>query len=151
MIYLFIMGGIFAADCFLKWWIEKKPDDYGQEIWGGRILLQKSHNRGAMLNFMEGKRQFVTGISVGITIGTAVVFAALLRRKGEYVYKAALAFVLGGALSNVFDRIKRHYVVDYFSFCAKYERLRRIVFNLGDIFIFLGAFLVFYRRILKNL
>lgn len=151
MIYIFIVGGIFAADCFLKYRMEKKPDDYRKEICGGRILLQKSHNRGAMLNFMEGKQRYVAGISAGITAGTAAVFTVLLRKKGERVHKAALAFVLGGALSNVFDRIKRQYVVDYFSFSAKSERLRRIVFNLGDIFIFLGAFLVFSRRILKNL
>ncbi len=55
--------------------------------------------------------------------------------------KLGLSFVVGGAFSNVYDRLVRRYVVDYFSFNVKWERLRRIVFNISDLFIFLGSFL----------
>ncbi|MFR5731015.1 MAG: signal peptidase II [Clostridium sp.] len=44
--------------------------------------------------------------------------------------------MLGGAVSNLYDRMIRHYVVDYFSIqCGK---LKKVVFNLGDIFAFLA-------------
>ena len=45
-----------------------------------------------------------------------------------------------GALSNLFDRVKRGYVVDYFSFQLGW--LKKVVFNIGDICIFLGTFLL---------
>ena len=52
--------------------------------------------------------------------------------------------ILGGAWSNVWDRITRKYVVDYFSFHTKCRKLERVVFNLADMFIFLGGFLVIF-------
>lgn len=49
--------------------------------------------------------------------------------------------ILGGAVSNLYDRMIRHYVVDYFSIqCGK---LKKVVFNLGDIFVFLGSGILF--------
>ncbi len=45
-----------------------------------------------------------------------------------------------GALSNLFDRVKRGYVVDYFSF--QFGWLKKVVFNIGDLCIFLGTFLL---------
>ncbi|WP_349773203.1 signal peptidase II [Lacrimispora xylanisolvens] len=52
----------------------------------------------------------------------------------------AFSIALGGAISNLYDRLVRHYVVDYFS--IQYGRLKKVVFNLGDLFIFLGAGLI---------
>lgn len=47
--------------------------------------------------------------------------------------------LLGGAFSNTYDRCRRKYVVDYFSFGVKWKRLSRIVFNISDFGIILGA------------
>ena len=47
---------------------------------------------------------------------------------------------LAGGVSNLYDRMKRGYVVDYFSF--QWKALKTVVFNLGDLFIFAGAFLM---------
>ena len=63
--------------------------------------------------------------------------------------KLGIAMILGGALSNLYDRLVRRYVVDYFSIqCGK---LKEIVFNLGDIFVFLGSGILFGAEILKEL
>ena len=45
--------------------------------------------------------------------------------------------IIGGGLSNLYDRMKRGYVVDYFS--IRWKGLKKVVFNLGDICVFLGA------------
>ena len=55
--------------------------------------------------------------------------------------KTGLALLLGGALSNTYDRLKRKYVVDYFSFGVKWKRLRNIVFNISDFCILAGTLL----------
>lgn len=144
MFCIFIVLAIFAADVYLKYLMEKKPDGFQKEVLGGCLLLRKSHNRGAMLNLLEKRQQFVAGFSMGLTISLTLAGIYLLGQKGLRLLKTGLAFLLGGAYSNVFDRIMRNYVVDYFSFNVKWKRFRKIVFNLGDIFIFLGAFLVFF-------
>ena len=48
----------------------------------------------------------------------------------------------GGAWSNIFDRIVRGKVVDYLGFRTKWKKITKITYNLGDLAIFLGAFLV---------
>ena len=46
--------------------------------------------------------------------------------------------------------ITRKYVVDYFSFHTKCRKLERVVFNLADMFIFLGGFLVIFWNMLRK-
>lgn len=144
MLWFFIAAAVFALDYYFKCQMEKKPNDFRKEILGGRILLQKSHNRGAMLNMMDERQQLVAGFSLGLTAGLTFAWLYLLGCRGLRLLKAGVTFLLGGAYSNVFDRLKRCYVIDYFSFHVPWKRLRKIVFNLGDIFIFLGAFLVIF-------
>ena len=50
-----------------------------------------------------------------------------------------LSVLLGGSFSNTYDRLKRKYVVDYFSFNVKCCGIRRIVFNISDFCIMIGA------------
>ena len=52
------------------------------------------------------------------------------------------SLLLGGAFSNTYDRLKRKYVVDYFSFGVKWEPLRAIVFNISDFCILIGALII---------
>jgi len=53
--------------------------------------------------------------------------------------KMSMALLLGGAYSNLYDRMKREYVVDYFGFNVKNQKLRSIVFNISDFCIMIGA------------
>ena len=57
---------------------------------------------------------------------------------------------LAGGVSNLYYRMKRVYVVDYFSFRVPLEKLRRIVFNLSDLFIFAGAGLMIVYSFFKR-
>lgn len=150
MVYLLIPILIFATDYLIKKRIEKnRIEGESEEILGGRIILHKYHNKGAMLNLMERHQGMVTGISAGITACVLISFLILIGKKGMSLLKVGMGLILGGALSNLFDRIKRKYVVDYFSFQTKWEKLRRIVFNISDICIFLGsAIFIFWN--LKN-
>ena len=72
-----------------------------------------------------------------ITSGIAGAWAYLMGVRGRIAEKLALTLVLAGGLSNLLDRMKRGYVVDYFS--IQWKALKRVVFNLADIFILLGS------------
>ena len=63
----------------------------------------------------------------------------LLFRKGNALEKLSFSLVLGGAISNVYDRFVRKYVVDYVGFRSKWKKISDITFNLGDFGIFAGA------------
>ena len=71
---------------------------------------------------------------------TSMLIGGLLamgKDKGRGLQKLAMSMVIGGSLSNLYDRYIRGYVVDYFS--LRFGPLKEVVFNLGDIFILLGA------------
>ena len=63
--------------------------------------------------------------------------------RGNMGMKIGAGLLLGGGLSNLLDRLIRGHVTDYIRFCkAKIKKLRRIVFNLADVFIAIGAVLL---------
>lgn len=138
MIYIFIVLVIVFGEYFIKNYIEKNRElGERQEILKGKIIIRKHHNEGAFLNFMGEKKEMLKTISCILLGLVTLLFIILLPQKGKKLFKLGFAFILGGAISNVTDRIKRGYVVDYFSFnCSK---LKSIIFNLSDIAIFLGS------------
>ncbi len=138
MIYISIVLVIVIGEYFIKNYIEKNRElGERQEILKGNIIIRKHHNEGAFLNFMGEKKEMLKTISCILLGLISLLFIILLPKKGKKVFKLGLAFALGGAISNVADRIKRGYVVDYFSFNCK--KLKSIIFNLSDIAIFLGS------------
>ncbi len=154
---IFLIVGIFFTDLWIKNKIEgfgaenkrekSAPQESGGEklpdsLWGGRILIRKYHNSGAMLNLGGNHRAAVTILSVSLAVILSVVFVLSLGRRGSHMLRLGLALLLGGAFSNTYDRLKRHYVVDYFSFNVKWKPIRQIVFNLSDFCIIIGAMLM---------
>ncbi len=140
MIYAVIAIAIFCLDMGIKNWVEwERIEGEEEKIWNGRLLLRKHHNRGAFLNVGEQKRKLVAFLSVVLTLGITVLFLATFSMKGNGILKTGLAFLLGGSYSNTYDRLRRKYVVDYVSFPVKNKAIRRIIFNISDFFIMIGA------------
>lgn len=138
MIYIILIAAIFAGDYIVKKYMEETKQ-YGKDepILGGKIILSKYHNEGAMLNFLEKNKSAVLALA-GVVFGMVlVVFCLFLPKKGNKLFKFALALILGGAGSNLYDRIQKGYVVDYFSF----SWLKKVIFNISDICIMVGAVL----------
>lgn len=134
---------IFGGEYALKNHVEKTgKKGVDKEICGGMILARKYHNHGACMNLGEKKSPLVAGLSLALTAVLTVVFAVTLTWRGNNWLRAGLSILLGGAFSNTYDRLKRKYVVDYFSFNVKWDPLRRIVFNISDFCILIGALLV---------
>ena len=141
--YLCIVALIFAGELGIKNYVEKKRNGGEEkEICKGRILLRKYHNKGACMNLGEKKSNVVAGLSLILTAALALVFLFTLTRHGNGWLKAGLSLLLGGAFSNTYDRLKRKYVVDYFSFGVKWAPLRAIVFNISDFCILIGALII---------
>ena len=139
LIFAIVPALIFSGENALKNRVEKKESEAGRKILGGKILLRRYHNKGAVLNAGEKKSWLVAAASLFLTGVMTAVFVLTLSKHGNIGLKTGLSLLLGGAFSNTYDRLKRKYVVDYFSFQVKWEPLRRIVFNLADFCILIGA------------
>lgn len=140
--------GVLAAlltglDLWIKQRIEReKPEDFPKPMrgTGGKILLYRNHNAGFPFGFLEKWKWLVMGVPLVILSALTAAFCVLLAKPGQRVKKLGFALVIGGGLSNLYDRLVRGYVVDYFSFQAGI--LKKVVFNLGDLFVFLGSAIV---------
>lgn len=134
---------IFTVDYGIKNYIERTGQEgTSREICGKKLLLRKYHNKGAFLDWGEKKSKAVAVLSLALTLAATVVFLLTFSVKGGGMLKTGLAFLLGGAYSNTYDRLVRKYVVDYVSFPVKNKKLRSIVFNLSDFCIMIGALLM---------
>ncbi len=141
MQYLAVILGIFGVELGIKNYIEANKKEGETEEKCGFLLIRKHHNRGAFLNAGQKQRKLVAVLSVMMTLGLTVLFAVTLTMAGKGMLKWALTLMLGGAYSNTYDRLKRKYVVDYVSFRVPFKGLRRVIFNIGDFCIMIGAML----------
>lgn len=134
---------IFLLDLWIKNYIERsRKEGEETEVCGGRLLIRRYHNKGAMLDAGERKSGLVAVLSLALTLGLTVLFVLTFSCKGSKTLKAGLALLLGGAYSNTYDRLVRKYVVDYVSFPVKNQKIRNIVFNISDFCIMIGALLM---------
>ncbi len=140
MFYLFLVLLIIGLEYFIKNKAEKELDPSRDiPVLNGRILLRRHHNQGAFLHLMESRKKLLHLISCLLTVGIGILFFLTLFQKGNHLLKLGLSLLLGGAFSNTYDRLKRKYVVDYFSFNTPFKTLNRIVFNLSDFCILIGS------------
>lgn len=135
--YVLTILGIFCGDSWIKNRIEESA--VAKSLFGNRILIRKYHNKGAMLNIGQNYSRMVAAASVAMSLLLSLAFILSLGHRGNAMLRTGLAFLLGGAFSNTYDRLKRQYVVDYFSFNVKWKRLGSVIFNISDFCIIIGA------------
>lgn len=140
MIYIIIAVSIFLLEFGIKEWVERTgKTGEEKEILNGKLLLRKYHNKGAFLDLGAGRSGLMAVLSLLLTLSMTLVFLMTFGMRGGRLMKTGLSFLLGGAYSNTYDRLHRRYVVDYVSFPVRNPALRRIVYNLSDFCIMIGA------------
>lgn len=143
MKYLNIFLGAFLGDLMAKKYAEARlPAGKKISVFGDRIWIRKLHNRGAAGGLMTGQPELLlkgTLCMLAVVFGYVVLF---LRGKGCRMEKTGASLLLAGGACNWFDRFHQGFVTDYFSINCKNERIRKLVFNLSDFFIFAGTLLM---------
>ena len=87
---------------------------------------------------------FISGLIV-VVIGFLIIW---LFKSKIFIEKIALSVVIGGALGNLFDRIKFNAVPDFID--LHYRDFHWFVFNVSDIVITIGIILLLLSDILKK-
>lgn len=140
MVFLLLTAAILVTDLGVKSAIEESDASKfprRMERTGGLIMLHKKHNDGFPMGIFRDRPELVKNLSVIVLSSVAGIFFWLYPKKGHLAEKLGTSLVLGGGLSNVYDRVKRGYVVDYFS--IEYKKLKKVIFNLSDLCIFFGS------------
>lgn len=137
--YLLISPICFLVDQICKIQAVSKMDDNTDiGLLKEHIRLRLHYNDGAFLGFLKKQKGLLLCInllSILVLIGLSISFVTI---KSHTWLKVGMAFMTGGAMSNIWDRIRLGKVVDYFSFKWKPD----LIFNLADMFVFIGAIMI---------
>ncbi len=143
MQYILTIFAIFIGEFFWKERVENEIEEgSSKKALHNGIILTKHHNRGAFLNAGEKRPLIIKSVSVAITVSAALLFLLSLGTAGNRLLKTGFSLLLGGAFSNTYDRLKRGYVVDYFRLNVPVKAVRRVIFNVSDFCIILGAAMI---------
>lgn len=124
---------IAVVDQVVKFWIVHivKLPQRGQIDLSAIFDLTYVQNYGASFGMLSGARWLLAALSLGISLGLLYWLGGLRRP----VAATGVAFVVGGALGNLYDRLAYGYVVDFFDFSGLYFPW---VFNVADAAINIG-------------
>ena len=108
--YGWLIGGLAALDLGIKQVVEDQEDEtFPRDLpcAKGWIKLYRNHNSGFPFGFMKQRPELVRGIPLMVVSALVGALAALLDRREALVEKIGLAVTIGGAISNLYDRIFR--------------------------------------------
>jgi signal peptidase II len=111
----------------------------GIEIFPPLLNFRYGENRGINFGLFDGGSEASRWFLVGLALVICAIVIGWVRRSamGPGVHAAA-GLLVGGALANALDRVIFGYVLDFLNMsCCGIDN--PFVFNLADVFIFLGA------------
>jgi signal peptidase II len=113
------------------------------QIIPGFFRLTHTENTGAAFSlFADSPSHWKTALLIGFSFVAMVIVSVLLWKQSQALNLTgvALAFILGGAVGNLWDRMASGRVVDFLLFYIK--QYQWPVFNLADSAIVVGAILL---------
>lgn len=149
--FLGIGAAFTGVDLCLKNQIEsQKEENFPMDLPGtnGKIRLYRNHNSGFSFGVLEENQQIVEKLPLCVASFLAGAWVWAMGKKGFFLEKLALTLTLAGGASNLYDRMTRGYVVDYFS--VQLGWLKKVVLNLGDLMIFLGSALMIVSELIET-
>jgi signal peptidase II len=106
---------VIVADQASKYWILevfRLPLRPSTELFGP-FNLTMVWNRGVSFGLLWADHGFIRWALTAFSIGVAIMLAVWVRRAERPLMASALAFIMGGALGNVIDRIRFGAVADF--------------------------------------
>jgi signal peptidase II len=133
--------GVFALDRWSKWLVETQFTNIDSKaIIPGFFNIVRAQNPGVAFGiFAENASQSRTPILIGLSVVAVLLLAGMLWRIERLDTPSAigLALIFGGAMGNVFDRVRVGSVTDFLDFYA--GSYHWYTFNLADASICTGA------------
>ena len=104
------------------------------------IDLTHIHNFGVSFGLFSGYISFWILALIGLLIVFFIYY--LMFTSNDKFEKIGLFIIIGGALSNILDRLIHGYVIDFIS--IHYNKFYWPAFNLADIYITIGILMIIF-------
>jgi signal peptidase II len=147
--------GVFALDRWTKWLVEAHFGatnfNASETVIPGFFNIVRSQNPGVAFGiFAENSSQSRTAILIGFSVVAVLLLAGMLWRidRLDTLSATGLALIFGGAMGNVFDRVRVGSVTDFLDFYA--GQYHWYTFNVADASICTGAGLLILSMLLTR-
>ena len=112
-----------ASDIISKLWAEKRLEGYPGfiNVLDNHLMFVLAKNKGGAWGLLQGQSENVRRPFFLLVSVAAIAFIVTLYRRlqpKQHALKWGLPLVLGGALGNVFDRIRYGFVIDFIDYRA---------------------------------
>ena len=145
VLYFFFTITIFFIDRLSKYWAIKNlnNEDQFQIILSPYLSLDLIWNEGIAFGLLSfGERNLYNILTGLIILVTIIVIYFAIKAKG--IEKYSFMMICGGSIGNIFDRLFYQAVPDFID--SHYENFHWFIFNVADIFITLGVFILIFRE-----
>jgi signal peptidase II len=148
--WLWVSAIVIVLDQISKHAIVRNLTEFDEIVLLPVLSIVRLHNEGAAFSILSDasgwQRWFFTLLGIAVSIGI-FVWLRRLPARGQHVLAAGLAFVLGGALGNVIDRVMWGHVIDFIR--VHYGGWSFPAFNVADSAITVGAALIILDNVLE--
>ncbi len=139
----FLAGGVLALDLWTKSWaLATLAGGRGMELLGGWVPLTLAFNQGAAFGLRIGNDPRLVFIPVTILAAIFLVLVILRSPPTDRLRIVAASLVLGGALGNLYDRVRWDRGVVDFIGPVDLGFMLWPIFNVADMGITVGAILL---------
>jgi len=149
--WLWLAVTVVILDQWTKSLIMDRFDEFDSVTLLPVLDFMRIHNTGAAFSFLSDASGWQRWMFTGLGIGASTVICVWLIKlpsRGQALLAVSLAFIMGGALGNVIDRILWGHVVDFIR--VHYQQWFFPVFNVADSAITLGAVLLILDTLLNR-
>ncbi|SFG31963.1 signal peptidase II [Oribacterium sp. WCC10] len=148
-----IAGLICAVDQMVKSAIDTEPEDnFPRDMphTKGYIKIMRAHNPGFSRGRLGEYPELVKNSSIAAVgfLAGGLQYLTSFYPKQYKLKKLGMAIVIGGALSNVLDRIVNGKVTDYLN--IRVSGLKSLIVNIGDIAIYVGGIIYIISAFIKK-
>ena len=145
--WLWLRVGIIILDQVTKIMIVAQMS-LNQSIYINRFFnIVHARNYGAAFSFLDiqggNQRWLLTFISIAVSL--LLIIWLLRTPTTKKLQSLSLAFIIGGALGNFWDRLLQGYVVDFLQ--VHYSQWAFPAFNIADSAVTIGAILLIIRMV----
>ena len=149
---LVIAVGVFALDRWSKWLVNNSFTAFDiKTVIPGFFNIVHSENPGVAFGiFADNTSHSRTLLLVGLSVVAILILAGMLWKidRQDNLTATGLALIFGGAIGNVYDRVRVGAVIDFLDFYA--GSYHWYTFNLADSAICVGAGLLILSMLSSN-
>lgn len=133
-----IVAGVVAVEGCIKNYMEQRGKKANRTY--GKVSIRYCQNRGAVYSMGQKRPEIVRKAALVMNGGVAWKWVTAMSEKKNVMKRIGYSMLLGGGISNLWDRWKRTYVVDYIHVNMAY--IKKLIFNLSDVCIVFGGIIV---------